>query len=143
MKHDSRHGTTCWFCGHPGLRTKTLETVVYQSCDACKLVKGTREEIRAKRNADVAGLQTVIRGGDYTPQYWSPAQFEQLQRDYTGLPAFAVEKLRWQEYTDSTWEATKERAVKGSKHYQAEFYKKLREERKQNVTQLLKEFKNE
>lgn len=140
MKHDSRHGTTCWFCGHPGTRTKTIEHVSYRACDTCRLAKGTREEIREKRNADILAMQQGTL--DYTPVYWPPAEFERIFREHNGLPSWVLDQLRWIEYADSTWEATKARAIKGSKHYQAEYYKKLREERKQQANELEK-WKNE
>ena len=130
MKHDSRYGTTCWICGHPGRRTKRLGEIICQCCDDCKLVEGTREEIREMRNLDVLGLKLVLRGGEYKPVYWTMARLEEMFRNYEGLPLEAVDGLRWIEYSDPTWEGTKARMIKSSKEYQKEFYKKIRDQRK-------------
>ena len=105
--------------------------MVYRACADCCLVKGTREELREKRNADVEALKHP--SPDYTPQYWPPATFKKLLQEHEGIPAWVLDKFRWQEYADTTWEGTKARAVKGSKHYQAEYYKKLRAETKEKT----------
>lgn len=130
IKHDSRYGSTCWICGHPGTRTKAVEGLSYRACDDCKWARGSFEEIREKRNADVEGLLLVMQGKYYEPVYWSPATFKEHLHNYWTLPREAVLQLRGQEYVDATWQGTKARVIKGSKHYQAEFYKKLREEKK-------------
>ena len=143
MKHDSRYGNTCWFCGHPGTRTKTVEKLSYRACDDCKWVKGSRDEIREKRNADVEGLLKVMQGEFYEPVYWPLATFKEHLHNYWTLPKEAIYQLRWKEYADSTWEGTKARVIKSSKFYQAEFYRKLREKRKAEVTELEKWKNNE
>ena len=121
MKHDSLYGTTCWICGHPALRTRRGDVGKnIRACDDCKLVKGSEESVRERRNADVAAL--VHRDWQHTPQYWTQAKYEQLLRDYQGLPPAFAEKLHCQQFVDEFLEKTKARLSAERTAYGKEYY---------------------
>jgi len=98
-----------------------------QSCDPCKQAKGTREEIRKARDADVLAIQHHAVG--YVPVYWVPAEFEKLQRDHEGCE-FMLDALKCIEYYDAYAPKTQERQIKSQRKYHQEYYAKLREEQR-------------
>lgn len=123
MKHDSLYGTTCWVCGHPGIRTMRGDSgIKIRACDNCKQALGSEEDIRQHRNADVAAL--VREDYSYRPQYWSQASYEKLLRDYNGLPRGFADKLHCQQFADEFLERTKNRLSTERKAYDKEYYQK-------------------
>ncbi len=131
--------------------------VIYRCCRECKYVKGSAEEVRAKRDADITGLLARANGEPYAPVYWTIADFEQLLETYRYQPAFLV-KLRCIPFYDSSIERVKAYADKGRARYNKEYYDKIGREGKRqyylekkkrvaeqiaNIDQLLKEKKDE
>jgi hypothetical protein len=83
-----------------------------------------------------------MEGKEYTPVYWTPARMEQIAGDNWGLPEALLQRFRWQEYADSTWERTKERRTAGAKAYAREYYAKLRTQKKAGTQKSIEELIN-
>lgn len=82
--------------------------------------------MRAKLNADVEGIITVLRGGRYTPVYWTPALFADKVREHRGYPATLVEQRKWQEFHDALIPETKRRITMHQKRVNKEYYENTR-----------------
>lgn len=140
MKHDSLYGTTCWFCGHPGTRTrKTDEGPSARACDSCRNVKGSAAEIRTLRNADVEAL--ARQDQEHQPRYWTEQEFAQLLQDYSGLPRGFVDSLRCQPFHDEYLQATKARLTTAAIKARKEHYDKVGREARRVFYQQEKERK--
>ncbi|MFA6036382.1 MAG: hypothetical protein WC759_05520 [Candidatus Micrarchaeia archaeon] len=82
----------------------------------------SEELTRSLRNEDVAAL--VREDLNYAPQYWTPAAFSQLLKDYQYLPRGFAEKLACQPFADEFLERTKTRVTAARKTYYREYYAK-------------------
>jgi hypothetical protein len=129
-RHSSRFGTTCWVCGHPGLRGKRIAGVVYQACDACAFARGGIETLRVNRDADVEMLkrESFEIPKDWSPVYWSPEAWVQLWQDWKPHRKW-LDKLKCQPYKDDFLELNKERIRRRERAYHKEYYAGLRAER--------------
>lgn len=132
--HTSFYGTTCWFCGWPaGAAEKTTRLdggAICRSCRNCRHAAGTREEVRATRDADVEGAKALMRGEAYTACYWTQAKLEEIARNQTGLPPDNLDVLKAKEYADPFAGATQARVEENKKEYARKYSAAMKEERK-------------